>query len=598
MQLIWYVAAFCPVGRGVMHEAWESCLKGDFFSEFTLMSVASIGAFCIGEYPEAVAVMLLYCIGEYLQGKAVHRAKGHIRGLMELKVEQVRVTGKGTDGATGVAETSVVAPQDVEIGDFIEVLPGERVPLDGILLVESAQADRVFTFNTAALTGESMPRSIAPGEEVPAGVIVADYPVRLQVVRKAGDSAVSRILRMVEEASGRKAPTELFIRRFARIYTSVVFTLALAAVVLPWFYSQAADGFAYELDVWLRRALVFLVISCPCALVVSIPLGYFAGIGAASRRGILFKGGNYLDAVTQVDTVVFDKTGTMTTGEFAVQEVVGLTGDEVRTVASMEQTSNHPVAKAIVKHAGSVRKTDARDIPGYGLSAVIDGEEWFAGTLRLLDRERITYPAALADIPDTLVACARGGRYIGHVVLADMLKEDAVQAVEALKEYGVTHTEMLSGDKQALVDRIARRLRMDKALGDLLPEGKAGRIEELKREGRKVAFVGDGINDAPVLALSDVGIAMGKGGADLAIETADMIIQTDRPVKVAEAIGIGRRTRRIVIQNITLAIGVKLIVMVLGLLDLANLWEAVFADSGVALLCVLNATRIFFPVRK
>lgn len=594
IQLVLYVAAFLPVGLGVMYEAWENAVKGDFFSEFTLMSVASVGAFGIGEYPEAVAVMLLYCVGEYLQDKAVERAKGNIRGLMELKVEQVRKLSKEKDGLSIASEYAFIAPQDVEIGDFIEVLPGERVPLDGILLASDVQDDETFTFNTSALTGESMPRSIAVGGEVLAGMIVADRVVRLEVVRKVGDSAVSRILRMVEEASERKAPTELFVRRFARIYTPIVFLLALIVVVLPWIYSMINGGFAYDFAVWLKRALVFLVISCPCALVVSIPLGYFAGIGAASRRGILFKGGNYLDAITQVDTVVFDKTGTMTTGEFAVQEVVGLTADDMRKVVGMELTSNHPIAKAIVKDAEIVPKVDARDIPGYGLSATIEGEEWFVGTLRLLEREHISYPSTLSDIPETLVVCAKNGCYVGHIILADTVKEGAVEAIEHLKGCGVTHTEILSGDKQALVDKVARLLGVGKAYGDLLPEGKARRIEELKQEGRTVAFVGDGINDAPVLALSDIGIAMGKGGADLAIETADMILQTDNPMKVAEAISIGRRTRRIVIQNICFAIGVKILVMILGLFDLANLWEAVFADSGVALLCVLNATRIFF----
>lgn len=592
-QWVWYIVAFLPVGLSVMHEAWENAIKGDVFSEFTLMSAASIGAFGIGEYPEAVAVMLLYCIGEYLQGKAVGKAKRHIKGLMELKVEQVRKLTKEKDELSCTSEFTFVAPQEVKIGDFIEVLPGERVPLDGILIASDGLDEDVFTFNTSALTGESMPRNIAVGDEVLAGMIVEERVVRLEVTKKVGDSAVSRILQMVEEASERKAPTELFVRRFARIYTPIVFALAFMVIVLPWIYAWINSGFDYNFSVWLKRALVFLVISCPCGLVVSIPLGYFAGIGAASRRGILFKGGNYLDAITQVDTVVFDKTGTMTTGEFAVQEVIGLTADDMRKVVGMEQTSNHPIAKAIVKDAEIVPKIDARNIPGYGLSASIGDEEWFVGTCRLLEKEGIDYPQTLNSIAETLVVCAKNKQYIGHITLVDTLKKEAEASVRALKNYGVERIEMLSGDKKALVEKVARKLDIDQAYGELLPEGKARHIEVLKEEGRKVAFVGDGINDAPVLALSHLGIAMGKGGADLAIETADMIIQTDNPLKVAEAISIGRRTRAIIIQNIIFAIGVKFLVMILGLFDLANLWQAVFADSGVALLCVLNATRIF-----
>ncbi|MCI7309815.1 MAG: cadmium-translocating P-type ATPase [Prevotella sp.] len=593
IQLIWYIIAFLPVGLGVMNEARRNAMKGDVFSEFMLMSVAGIGAFAIGEYPEAVAVMLLYCIGEYLQGKAVQRAKGHIRGLMELKVERVRKLQHGEEGGNEKENTVWVSPEEIKKGDFIEVFPGERIPTDGILAAKEMGKDAVFSFNTAALTGESMPRSMTVGEEVLAGMIVEDSVVRIEVVREVGDSAISRILKMVEEASERKAPTELFIRRFAHIYTPIVFALALMVILFPWGYAWISDGFHYDFAIWLKRALVFLVISCPCALVVSIPLGYFAGIGAASKRGILFKGGNYLDIITQIDTVVFDKTGTMTTGEFAVQEVVGLAQEDLQKVAAMEKTSNHPIAKAIVRYVPTAMKIDTRDIPGYGLTATIESEQWLVGTLRLLDKEEVSYPQTLKSIAETLVVCAKNKRYMGHITLADTLKKEAETSVKALKNCGVEHIEMLSGDKQALVTKMAQRLGIRQAYGDLLPEDKARHIETLKEEGKRVAFVGDGINDAPVLALSHLGIAMGKGGADLAIETADMIVQTDNPVKVAEAIGIGRRTKTIIIQNITFAIAVKFLVMLLGLFDLANLWQAVFADSGVALLCVLNATRIF-----
>ena len=583
VRLVWYVVAFLPVGLGVMKEAWEHAAKGDVFSEFMLMSVASIGAFVIGEYPEAVAVMLFYCIGETLQDMAVDRARDNIKSLMEFR----------PDHASVVSGQSVVvkAPADVRPGDIIEVKPGERVPLDGELIGSAA------AFNTAALTGESVPRTIEQGGEVLAGMISSDSVVRLRVLRPESQSAVSRILSMVEEASERKAPAELFIRKFARIYTPVVIALAVLTVVVPWLWSLADAGFAYDFDTWFYRALIFLVISCPCALVISVPLSYFGGIGAASKHGILFKGGNYLDAITHIDTVVFDKTGTLTTGDFTVVRVDGEDRDGlIDIVAAIERGSNHPIAKAIVAAAknDNLTATDVKDVPGYGLTAVVDGHSWAVGTLKLLEREGVAYPAELASVPETIVACAEDGRYEGCLFLADTLKDDACRAVSQLRQNGVGRVEILSGDKQALVDRVAGELKVDKGYGDLLPEGKVSHIDEARRGGRKVAFVGDGINDAPVLALSDVGIAMGALGADMAIETADVVIQTDQPSKVAAAIRIGRLTRRIVAQNITFAIGVKVLVMALGLAGMANLWGAVFADVGVALLAVLNSTRIFF----
>lgn len=581
VALAWYVAAYLPVGLGVMREAWECAMKRDVFSEFMLMSVASIGAFIIGEYPEAVAVMLFYCIGETLQDMAVDRARDNIKSLMAFR----------PDHASVVAGAQVVtrSPADVRVGDIVEVKPGERVPLDGTLITAGAP------FNTAALTGESVPRMIECGEEVLAGMISADSVVRLRVSRPAGESAVARILNMVEQASERKAPAELFIRKFARIYTPAVIALAALTVLVPWLWSLAGAALVYDFGTWFYRALIFLVISCPCALVISIPLSYFGGIGAASRQGVLFKGGNYLDAVTRLDTVVFDKTGTLTRGRFSVVKVDAGRPDELlAAVAAMESGSNHPIAKAIMAHVGNVTvtATGLKNVPGYGLTATVDGSQWIAGTLKLLDREHVAYPQELASVPETIVACAKDGRYAGCILLADTLKDDAVEAIEALRENGVEHIEILSGDKQALVDKVAAELKVDKGYGDLLPEGKVDHIEELKRAGRNVAFVGDGINDAPVLALSDVGIAMGGLGADMAIETADVVIQTDRPSKVAAAIRTGRRTRGIARQNIVLAIGVKILVMILGLFGLANLWAAVFADVGVALLAVLNATRV------
>lgn len=570
--LAWYLLAFAFVGLPVMKEAWETALKGDVFSEFMLMTIACIGAFAIGEYPEGVAVMLLYCIGEALQDRAVDRARDNIQELIAFRPTVAKVVVQGK-----IIEKS---PEEVQVGDILEVKAGDRVPLDGKLVSASA------AFNTAALTGESLPRTFETGGEVLAGMIAVDAVSHLEVVRPASESAVSRILNMVESAAERKAPTELFIRRFARIYTPIVIGLALLTVVCPYLYSIFDSQYSYVFTDWFRRALVFLVISCPCALVISVPLSYFAGIGLASKHGILFKGSNYLDAITEVDVVAFDKTGTLTTGEFAVQSVVGLEQEALQTVAAMEKSSNHPIAQAILKYCPTEENISSQDIAGYGLK----NEEWLVGNLKLLDREQVSYADALRSIPETVVAVARKGKYMGHIILADTIKEDAKKAISDLP----VRAEMLSGDRQELVTKVAADLGISHAYGDLLPDGKVLHLQNVKKAGERVAFVGDGINDAPVLALSDVGIAMGGLGSDMAIETADVIIQTDQPSKVACAMRIGRYTRRIVHQNIALALGVKAVVMLLGLLGFANLWMAVFADSGVALLAVLNAARIFF----
>lgn len=571
-MLAWYLLAFAFVGLPVMKEAWETALKGDVFSEFMLMTIACIGAFAIGEYPEGVAVMLLYCIGEALQDRAVDRARDNIQELIAFRPTVAKVVVQGK-----MIEKS---PEEVQVGDILEVKAGDRVPLDGKLVSASA------AFNTAALTGESLPRTFETGGEVLAGMIAVDAVSHLEVVRPASESAVSRILNMVESAAERKAPTELFIRRFARIYTPIVIGLALLTVVCPYLYSIFDSQYSYVFTDWFRRALVFLVISCPCALVISVPLSYFAGIGLASKHGILFKGSNYLDAITEVDVVAFDKTGTLTTGEFAVQSVVGLDQEALHTVAAMEKSSNHPIAQAILKYCPTEENISSQDIAGYGLK----NDEWLVGNLKLLDREQVSYADALRSIPETVVAVARKGKYIGHIILADTIKEDAKKAISDLP----VRAEMLSGDRQELVTKVAENLGISHAYGDLLPDGKVLHLQNVKKAGERVAFVGDGINDAPVLALSDVGIAMGGLGSDMAIETADVIIQTDQPSKVACVMRIGRYTRRIVHQNIALALGVKAVVMLLGLLGFANLWMAVFADSGVALLAVLNAARIFF----
>ena len=579
IRLLWYAVAWMPTGLGVLREAIEEAREGEIFSEFLLMTVASVGAFAIGEFPEAVAVMALYCIGEALQDRAVSRARGNIQSLIAFRPDHaVIVVGD---------ERKTVDPADVKVGDIVEVKPGERVPVDGTLTGEAA------AFDTAALTGESMPRVIESGDEVLAGMIASESVVRIQAVRPAGESAVSRILHLVEEATERKSPAELFIRRFAKVYTPVVVGLAVLVVALPWLYSLAVPSFGYDFSHWLHRALVFLVISCPCALVISIPLSYFAGIGAASRRGILFKGSNYLDAIARVDTVVFDKTGTLTTGQFAVSHVEGLSDEQVATVSAIEQDSPHPIARAITAHRqpAQVIVSGLKNIAGYGLSALVDGQSWLVGTPRLLEHEGVDYPAAINGIAGTLVAVAVGGKYAGHLTLSDTPKKDAARGIEMLNRLGI-ETVMLSGDKQTLVNRLANQLGISKAHGDLLPQDKVEHIERIMGDGRQVAFVGDGINDAPVLAMSDVGIAMGGLGSDMAVETADVVIQTDQPSRVAEAVSLGRRTRSIVMQNIAFAIGVKVLVMILGVLGIANLWEAVFADVGVALLCVVNSLRL------
>lgn len=587
VAFVWYLLAYLPVGLPVIKEAFGSMARKDYFSEFTLMSVATIGAFYIGEYPEGVAVMLFYAVGEMFQDKAVDRAKRNISALLDVRPEKAAVVRD--------SNLVVVNPRDVRVGEVIEIKAGERIPLDGTMLSE------VAAFNTSALTGESVPRHIRKEEDVLAGMIVTDKVIRIKVTKPFDKSTLARILELVQDTSERKAPAELFIRKFARIYTPVVIGLAALIVCVPFVYSLVNPLFTFLFNDWLYRALIFLVISCPCALVVSIPLGYFGGIGAASRLGILFKGGNYLDAITQINTIVFDKTGTLTKGVFEVQSCTSIRVPEeelIRLVASVEQGSTHPIAKAVVGYAeklgvGLVRATDISEIAGCGLEAKIEGVRVLAGNLRLLSKYGIAYPEELASITETIVVCAVGEEYAGYLLLSDSLKEDACTAIENLKLLNIKNIQILSGDKQSIVSSFAKKLGITKAYGDLLPDGKVEHIEALRRdESNRIAFVGDGINDAPVLALSNVGIAMGGLGSDAAIETADVVIQTDQPSKVATAIKVGRLTRRIIWQNVSLAFGVKLLVMILGAGGMATLWEAVFADVGVALIAILNAVRI------
>lgn len=579
LRLAWYLVAYFLVAWPVIKEAFATIVKGDVFTEFLLMTLATIGALALGEYPEAVAVMLFYSIGELFQNAAVNMAKNNIKSLLDVRPDTAMVYRNG--------EYQTVKPQDVEIGDTLQLKAGEKSALDGELLSDSA------SFNTAALTGESKPSTIRKGETVLAGMLNLDGVVSLKVTKRFEDSALSRILDLVQNASAKKAKTELLIRRFAKIYTPIVFFLAVALVFVPYFFVAN-----YQFNDWLYRALVFLVISCPCALVISIPLGYFGGIGAASANGILFKGSNYLDLITKVNTVVLDKTGTLTQGVFKVNEIQTEIPEQqfLTYLASLENQSTHPIAKAVVAHANLkelLPVDEVKEIAGHGLKAMVNGATVMAGNGKLLKQFEISYPEALDQKVETTVLMAVNGKYAGFVSIADEIKPDAKQAITALHTAGVDQIVMLSGDKTAITQKVADELGVDQAHGDLLPEGKVEKLESIKKDvTRVVAFVGDGINDAPVLALSDVGMAMGALGSDVAIETADVVIQNDMPSKIATAIQIGRATKKIVYQNISLAFGVKAIVLILGAGGLATMWEAVFADVGVAFLAILNAVRI------
>lgn len=579
-RLIWYLAAYFPVAFPVLRESIRLILEKDLFNEFTLMSIATLGAFCIGEYPEAVAVMLFYCVGEHFQESAVNKARRNIKALLDIRPDSAAVFRGGAYVA--------VSPEDVRIGEKITVKPGERVPLDGKLL--SAQSG----FNTSALTGESRPKRIREGGTVLAGMVNMDNVIEIEVEKVYSDSSLAKILEMVQHASSRKAKTELLIRRFARIYTPAVFVLALGVTLIPYFF--VAD---YVFSDWLYKGLVFLVISCPCALVVSVPLGYFGGIGAASKSGILFKGANYLDLMAKVNTVVMDKTGTLTKGVFEIQGVYSVSGDDKRLLAlaaAIERFSNHPVAKAITACADDtfpkIAVSDVREIPGLGLEGQSDGKTLLAGNVRLMRKYAIPYDQTLDEMAETNVVIACDKTYLGYITIADEAKDDAAKAISGMKAQGVKNTVLLSGDKASITRKLAEKLGIDSAFGDLLPEEKVRCLEQLKEDKTNcVAFVGDGINDAPSLALSDVGIAMGGMGSDAAIEVADVIIQTDQPSKIATAIRIARYTKRIVTQNIVLAISIKLLVLYLGAVGYASMWGAVFADVGVALLAIINSVR-------
>jgi heavy metal-(Cd/Co/Hg/Pb/Zn)-translocating P-type ATPase len=580
IRLIWYAIAYIPVGVPVILAMFGAFRKKDIFSEFTLMVIATLGAFLIGEYPEGVAVMLFYTVGENLQGMAVRRAKGNIKALLDQRPDEVTVLADGGP--------RTIAAQQAAIGQVVQLKPGEKLALDGELLSDRA------AFNTAALTGESKPDTKVKGDSVLAGMINLNTVAHVRVTTAYRDSKLSRIIALVQDATAQKAPTELFIRKFAKVYTPIVVGLALLITALPALI--VAD---YVFSDWLYRALVFLVISCPCALVISIPLGYFGGIGAGSRHGILFKGSNFLDALANVQQVVLDKTGTLTKGVFTVQDVFISDGfDKTEVLAwanALERNSTHPVATAIHAYAGPVDETlqlgQIEEIAGHGLRAVLQGKELLVGNFKLLDRFGVPFDVDIHQTAHTLIAIGYDGQFAGYLTIADEIKPDAAQAISDLKTLGVTPT-MLSGDRAAVVQEVATTLGISQAYGNLLPEDKANKIKEMKSANYRVAFVGDGVNDAPVVALSDVGMAMGGLGSDATIETADVVIQDDMPSKIPLAIRIGKATRRIVWQNITMAFLVKAIVLILGAGGLANMWEAVFADVGVALIAIGNAIRI------
>ena len=580
IRLGWYILAYIPVGLPVLKKGIKSIGAGDFFTEFFLMSIATIGAFAIKEYPEGVAVMLFYTVGELFQEKAVKRAKSSIKSLLDVRPDTASVW-RGNRFET-------MHPAKVKIGEKIQVKPGEKIPLDGKLLSNKAQ------LNTAALTGESKPIFIKKNQQVLSGSINLDGLIEVETTKFFKDSTVARIIDLVQNASARKSKTELFIRKFARIYTPFVVFAAIALTFLPYFF---IENFVFK-D-WLYRALVFLVISCPCALVVSIPLGYFGGLGAASANGILFKGASFLDKITKINTLVMDKTGTLTKGVFKVQKIetegIGQT-EFFDYLVAIEKKSTHPIAKAILAEVKSTKHYEVKslkEISGKGLVGKLNGKLVVAGNTKLLEQYNISFPKELDTIVASVVGLAIDHKYVGYITLADELKEDAQASINALKNYGIKEIIMLSGDKNEITRKVAASLGIPNAKGGMLPEDKLRELTELKKDPKRtIAFVGDGINDSPVLAGSDVGIAMGALGSDVAIDTADVVIQTDQLSKILQGIHIGKSTRHIVWQNIAFAFGVKALVLLLGAMGSAGMWEAVFADVGVALLAILNAIRL------
>ena len=580
-ELAFLIVAYVILGWDVVWQAVKNITRGQVFDEHFLMSVSTIGAFAIGEYPEAVAVMLFYQVGEFFQSLAVKRSRKSISDLMDICPDSATVKRNGV--------LQVVSPESVAVGEIIVVKPGEKIPLDGIVVDGESMLD------TKALTGESVPRSIRKGDEALSGCINQSGLLTLKVTKSFGESTVSKITDLVENASARKAPTENFITTFARYYTPVVVGMAAVLAIIP---PLVLGGGWSE---WLRRGFVFLIVSCPCALVISIPLTFFGGIGAASKRGVLVKGSNYLEALNKVSVVVFDKTGTLTKGVFEVANIIPAAGYQKEQVleyaAQAESYSNHPIAKSILATYGKPidqkQFSGFEEISGHGISVMVQGKKVLAGNSKLMESEKIAYAAC--DAAGTKFYVAADGNYVGCILIADEVKPDSKCAIAELKKIGVEKTVMLTGDDERIGKSVADELGLDAYYAQLWPDQKVEKLEMLdkqKRQGSKLAFVGDGINDAPVLARADVGIAMGGLGSDAAIEAADVVLMTDEPSKLVEAIDVAKATKRIVMQNIVIALGIKSVFLVLGALGMAGMWEAVFGDVGVTIIAVLNAMRI------
>ena len=587
LRLILFLISYFTVGYDVLFKAVKNIKKGQIFDENFLMAIATLGAFAIKEFPEAVSVMLFYQIGEMFQDLAVGKSRKSITSLMNIRPDYANLKIEG--------EIKKVLPKEVKLGDIIVIKPGEKVALDGKITNGSS------TFDTSALTGEAIPRTFEIGDEILSGFINTTNLVEIEVTKSFENSTISKILDLVQNASSKKSKTENFITKFARFYTPAVVIIALLIAILPMIFVKDA-----QFSTWLYRALIFLVVSCPCALVVSIPLGFFGGIGGASKNGILIKGANYLEALNNLETVVFDKTGTLTKGKFKVSEInvqnSKYTKDDLLKYAAIaESFSNHPIAQSIVleyeKNNKKLEKTDSsefefEEIAGHGVKVKYENSEILAGNLKLLKKENLE--AAEKDAVGTVVYVAKDGKYLGNLIIADEIKEDAKKTIEELNNLGIKNVVMLTGDNRKIGENVASKLNISKVFTDLLPLGKVEKMEEFlknKSTNGKVLFVGDGINDAPVLARADIGVAMGGVGSDAAIEAADMIIMNDEPSKIVTALKIAKKTKKIVWQNIIFALGVKIIILVMGALGFATMWEAVFGDVGVALIAILNATR-------
>ena len=582
LALILFVASYLLIGGKVVLTAIKNIARGQLFDENFLMTVATIGAFSISEYPEAVAVMLFYEIGETIQGYAVNRSRSSISSLMDIRADYANIIIDGKE--------KKVSPETVKVEDVILVKPGEKVPLDGVVIEGESFID------TSALTGESVPRKIVPNDEILSGGINTSGLLKVKVTKKFGESTVSRILEMVENAASKKADTEKFITKFAKVYTPIVVVLAILIAVIPSIFIKDA-----LFSTWLYRALAFLVVFCPCALVVSVPLGFFAGIGGASKKGVLVKGSNYLELLKDLETVVFDKTGTLTEGVFSVTEINtnGIDKEKLIEVAAMaESFSNHPIAISIIKEYGKEIDKEVikeyKEISGRGIKAVINNEEVLVGNSKLMNEFNILYNEV--DSIGTVVYCAINGEFKGSIVISDKIKENAVEALINLKKAGVKKTVMLTGDNKKTAYKVGEKINIDEVHSELLPLDKVKEVEEIMKRSNKngkLAFVGDGVNDAPVLARADIGIAMGGIGSDAAIEAADIVLMKDDINALVDAINVSKKTNKILWQNIVFALGIKILVMVLGTFGIANMWTAVVADVGVTIIAIINSTRCF-----